>query len=476
MLKNRSALCQFRTALSFALPVKKINTSFLEKTRTRIESITDEELKRLMPNSLVKYSPEYGAYGDQRPADWINVDELKDTYIPPGGEASPENIGKIRLFSREELLNLIPEGVCGGMTRDLILLVDQNEPLGIMLRKPTLQIIDQLKRVQNYQNEAGVFCIPKRGWLLDGNRGTGKSGVLNYVHAWAKENDWLVIQEPNPGRFGHDIGYLKRSNSGIFVQPEFSQTFLERVGISCKDKLLQIPTNLNIYGGIAVDGNSLQKNKIIYYELVGKAVEKEIQSIIENGEIKKDDELEISRNRLRLWNEFKEQINLPSLKEKLKNPSNLYEILEFGVENQQYACQAVNELWVQLKEQTTYPLLIIVDEWNNCFPVSEYLSLAYEATKYNGYIPGYHLSMTRLFHRFDGDKFKRGIKLVATSWRKINRRFYRPDLLGIEPHEIRLIRNFSASEFVSYVSYLQGRKIIKNFPYDRLDYYWMMTG
>jgi hypothetical protein len=37
--------------------------------------------------------------------------------------------------------------------------------------------------------------------------------------------------------------------------------------------------------------------------------------------------------------------------------------------------QAVAEAFVQLQQQTTHPVLVVVDAWNECFPCSEYVLL-----------------------------------------------------------------------------------------------------
>lgn len=92
-------------------------------------------------------------------------------------------------------------------------------------------------------------------------------------------------------------------------------------------------------------------------------------------------------------------------------PNTLLDIAEFGASNPPLANQALYELFEQLKQQTYYPLLIAIDKWNECFPVSEYLSVKYQGTKYHGWIPGYNLSIPRLFCRWDGSSYRRGIKL-----------------------------------------------------------------
>ena len=62
----------------------------------------------------------------------------------------------------------------------------------------------------------------------------------------------------------------------------------------------------------------------------------------------------------------------------------------------------------------------------------EYVSIRYDNTRFNGYIPGYHLSMPRALHRWDGRLYRRGLKICATSWQHCKRRDYRPELLGVQ--------------------------------------------
>merc|ERR1719434_223367 len=161
--------------------------------------------------------------------------------------------------------------------------------------------------------------------------------------------------------------------------------------------------------------------------------------------------------------------------EHLSRPANVGEIVDFGLQNQAYACQAVSELFVQLQRQTRHPVLVIVDEWNECFPVSQYVSIRYDNTRFHGYIPSYHLTMPRAFHRWDGHQYKRGLKICATTWQKLRRRDYKPELLGVKKDEIRTVRNFTQYEFANFVTYYRLMGILHNFPRDELEYYYMLT-
>jgi small subunit ribosomal protein S29 len=151
------------------------------------------------------------------------------------------------------------------------------------------------------------------------------------------------------------------------------------------------------------------------------------------------------------------------------------EICEFGTNNVSYATQAVAELIAQLKTQDKFPVLVALDEFNELFVVSEYVSTRYDNTVFNGYIPSYHLALPRMLSRWDGAEFKRGVKLYATSWAKRNRRQFDPELLGIKPEEIKQVRNFSKSEFMHYLAYQQLSGTSHRFHADKADYFYMLT-
>lgn len=120
-------------------------------------------------------------------------------------------------------------------------------------------------------------------------------------------------------------------------------------------------------------------------------------------------------------------------------------------------------------------MLVVVDEWNECFPCSHYVSIRYDNTRFYGYIPAYHLTMPRTLHAWDGGKYRRGLKICATSWARYRRRDYNPALLGVKEEEIRTVRNFSQHEFANYVTYLRLMNVLHNFPREDLEYYYMLT-
>jgi small subunit ribosomal protein S29 len=166
---------------------------------------------------------------------------------------------------------------------------------------------------------------------------------------------------------------------------------------------------------------------------------------------------------------------IPSLKNKLPSPATVLEIAEFAIENSTYATQGLGEIINQLKIQDKFPVLVAVDEWNEMFVVSEYVSTRYDNTIFNGYIPSYHLSVPRLLSRWDGHEFKRGLKLFSTTWSKRNRRQFNPELLGIKPEEMKQVRAFNRDEFSYYCAYQVLTNTSHRFPASKLDYFYMLT-
>lgn len=455
----------------FSLPVRIDSTQSVASEQQRVvknlSEIGDAEVRaHWPPPALVTpglqqsgvFGPAPVASPVKRPHVWLNGKDQE----PP--EIGVDDAGRFLRLSRDDLVSDLPEGACGELSRDLTLIPSRERRVGLMLRKPAIELIYQLSRLQDAKDAKGRFRINKAGFLLDGHKGTGKSQILNTIAMWGRRNGWLVVLEPVPSRYAKEIAEIKRSNAGVYIQNEFSQTFLENVSIANREMLEEIPVNMAAYGSRAIDGEPSKETRRLYEPLVEKTVDQEVA-----------DKGLSPVERLHRIAAYKRQVRMPSMAEHLPNPTNVWEIVEFGLQNDAYATQAVSEMFVQLQQQTTHPVLVIVDEWNECFPVSDYVSIRYDNTRFYGRIPAYHLTMPRALHRWDGHLYKRGLKICATSWMRMKRRDYRPDLLGVKDHEIRTVRNFSPYEFANFVTYYRLMNILHNFPREDLEYYYMLT-
>jgi len=444
--------------VSFDLPVKIDSTRISERERQRkkhldktvgtgtTSSQTSHALDQYFPTKTLAPQPE-----DLPDIVPVKVPHL---WIDPKAKTSVSDIGRFERYSRDDLMELLPEGLAGELSRDIFLMPSRTRDIGIMYRKATHEIINQLDSTSRSSD-----CIPKSGWLLEGKRGTGKSSIMNSVVAWArKQGNWIVIFEPLGSRFGKEIAEITRSSTGVYIQNELAKEFIERFLQANKSLLGELQVAQEYYGRIGIDAAQLETIERVYLPLIEKSIEHSL--LPERLE-------EISR--------LRSSLIIPSLKSKMHAPNTVLEIAEFAIENSTYATQALGEIINQLKVQNKFPVLVAIDEWNEMFVVSEYVSTRYDNTIFNGYIPSYHLSVPRLLSRWDGAEWKRGVKLFSTSWSKRNRRQFNPELLGVRPEEIKQVRGFTKDEFMHFAAYQALTNTSHRFPSSKLDYFYMLT-
>ncbi|KAK1937535.1 hypothetical protein X943_002669 [Babesia divergens] len=403
-----------RNALNFSLPKTLIaaRNTLGRRSKTR-NSLRKSDDVHKSTNALLKTQyglseedyRQYGVKHNLLPSHLGDTNSFKldtDSIYIDLQKCSAYNIASIVKTMPEAVFDALPEGPCGDVVKDIALL-PEGQPLGIVNRKTAVEIISQLKQYA----AAGDGRIASRGMLLDGKRGTGKSYVLNHVAMWARQNGWMVVMEPSPSKYAKEIGSIKRSNAGS----EFAVKFLETMLLANEEKLQMIHVKLPCYGRIALDGNHISYTKRMFNGLIERAIKEELEIFVEEGNT---DALECEKERLKLWHSYRQQFKIPVLTDALPSPKTLAEIARFGVENETYANQAVYEIFDQLKHQTQFPLLIVIDEYNECFSPSEYLSIKYDNTKFNGWIPSYHLAMPRLFSKFDGEQYRNGKSYART--------------------------------------------------------------
>eukprot|EP00923_Selenidium_pygospionis_P021090 GHVN01036356.1.p1 GENE.GHVN01036356.1~~GHVN01036356.1.p1 ORF type:complete len:315 (+),score=20.16 GHVN01036356.1:616-1560(+) len=251
-------------------------------------------------------------------------------------------------------------------------------------------------------------------------------------------------------------------------QNEKSQWFLKRIAVLNKSMLQDIPVNMDILGAFSSSGVSYDLLTSHCEEMFAKAAEQEIQAehITEASTAE--------QRKKELIQQHKRNMKSGSLRNDVVNPNTLWDIVEYGIINPESSVQCAFELMEQLKKQTRYPVLLLIDDWSECFAKSGFLSSKYQYTPYGGYIPSNHLSMPHLHHRWDGVEFRRGVKIVATS--RSREVMEDPKDLGIRASEIIQVSPFSGREFSHFVAYGSHHKLFHNFPKNRVGYFHMMSG
>ncbi|ANQ09706.1 Uncharacterized protein PCOAH_00046650 [Plasmodium coatneyi] len=323
-------------------------------------------------------------------------------------------------------------------------------------------------------NNYNGVSYKSRSFLIDGKRGTGKSCILNTIVLWAKLNQWFVIFVPDLKKYKFDINTIVRSNTNLYIQPELSRQFLEDIVKTNEAFLKKLKVDKRILENTCLDGTHLLYNKKIYDEIIRKTIDAEVANDEENYNALTEREKNLYRQKL--YKFYYDNVKIPNLLDKFSVPPNLLELANIGINNVSYANLCIYALFEHLKRQTEFPLLIAVDQFNFNLSVSEYLSINFENTKYNGYIPTYYFTIPKLLLKWDANKYKRCVKIVSTCWDRENRRNFRPELLGIHKRDVKTARNFTLREFKNYVSHLYNQNVIYNFDVNKLEYFYMLTG
>lgn len=467
---------------------------------------------------------------------YINVKEGKINNIV-SANFGLNQVDKYFLFQKEYLDSLFFEGLAGELNKDIIMhsngeenyelflkevknqtnegKIHQKYPnlkgVGILYRKMAYEIISEMKKLEEHttpmeeresyhldqyfqNNEATSFYdniginrnmqnpiitnsthkkVPIcRRILIDGKRGTGKSCILNTIVLYAKLKKWFVIFVPDVKKYKFDINTIVRSNSNLYIQPELSKQFLEQIIKGNENFLKQMKTSRTIINQTCLDGTHTIYNKRMFDEIIRKTIDTEMETE-ESFKLLNQKEKQFTKQKL--YKFYYDNIKIPNLLEKFPFPNTLLELVQIGANHSAYANLCIYALFEHLKKQTQFPLLIATDMFNYNLGVSEYLSIRFENTKYNGYIPTYYFTIPKLL--IDWSKnYKRCFKIAATSWDRENRRNFRAELLGIDKQEIRTARNFTLREFKNYVAHLYNQNVIYDFDIHKMEYFFMLTG
>jgi hypothetical protein len=253
------------------------------------------------------------------------------------------------------------------------------------------------------------------GGLIWGRSGSGKSGTMSYVIAWAHENNWAVISVPRARKFTTNKLQIERHFNGLYMQKQLAKEFLEDIRFSNQQKFEELKVNLDIYGKFDMTGIH-------------------------------DDEPEpcprVFDTRRRVWSDsWKDHLtefelkqiaqDTPKMKERisdfLKEPKTLIEIADYGIENPEQATCAIAEILHQLYNQDETNVLVAIDGYTDWFRNSEYSSFRYANSGYS--IPPYDIAIPRLLMKFDGHKIRNGVKICSSTQEGFFNHLTTPDML-----------------------------------------------
>uniref|UniRef100_A0AAV1VII4 Small ribosomal subunit protein mS29 n=1 Tax=Peronospora matthiolae TaxID=2874970 RepID=A0AAV1VII4_9STRA len=228
----------------------------------------------------------------------------------PIAQATETHRLKFFAFAKEQLDELFPEGVGRRMEYTFDLVGHRH----IMLRDTTLQILSMMKDWETAKDSgsAGAF-------LIDGERGTGKSFALHQIVQFARESKWIVLYIPNPRSWCHEAPYVMQSP---YQEGKF---------------------DIDVYG---VD---LLQN---FLHCHGE----QLRSIPLRGEYKD-----------RYYSTDKYEAKPKNTADLEGTSLTLRDLVICGVRDEELACQAVCDLKDELAQTVEFPVLIAIDDYNTWF-------------------------------------------------------------------------------------------------------------
>ncbi|KAF1323611.1 Atp-dependent dna helicase snf21, partial [Globisporangium splendens] len=222
----------------------------------------------------------------------------------PIAQATADDRLKFFAFMKETQEKLLPEGHMEN-TFDLV------GHRHVMLRDNTLKIISLMKDWENSKKDASAFVI-------DGERGTGKSFALQQIVQFARESNWVVLYVPNARSWCVEAPYVMKSpiDENKFDIDVYGVELLEKFLHCHGEQLSSIPLRGN-YGDR-------------YYPASFKSKPK-------------------------------------STSEYDASTLTLRDLVENGIKDEELACTAVVDLRAELAKVTEFPVLIAIDEYNTWF-------------------------------------------------------------------------------------------------------------
>lgn len=277
--------------------------------------------------------------------------------------------------------------------------------------------------------------------LVWGRQGSGKSGLLYGVTLWAIKSDWLVIKLPSARAVTHARWRMRRDHaSRLYVSEEFAQKTLMDV-LQSNPRALERPVDPALYGFYSLAGVHakepepvpnfyIPERQTFFYETDRLLMDEEVAAMKE----------EMAQMDKRLTDE-------------LPRPRSLADIVRFGIENELYATACLAELLEQAYASPD-PVLVVIDDYNWLYRPTNFASFRYVDVKgLGGKVPPHHLSLARLFMKFDGHLIRNGFKLAATSNYSISRHHFTPAKISFPAEACFELKGAEQTHFRNFCAY-----------------------
>lgn len=319
-------------------------------------------------------------------------------------------------------------------------------------KKSTIEVGDVV-------NKHFKFLGFNSGTILSGEPGNGKSGVLAFLHCWAKSNNWFVIPLYNGKKLTVEpLEELEDHPNGLIIQ-----------NASAKEILLDIKaTNIEILSKITTFKNYGKCNIIGEYD--GK---------ISTMPSLWDPVREVFTDAWKVFNLFDDNLAFKNNPEYLKrisdyipNPKNLLEVVNFGLQNEKFAINAIAEVMINLKYNKETKVMTLVDDYNFFFRSTNYFSYKY-ANFYRSKVPPFAMALVRLFMDFDGHLTYNGVKVCATSSSYYYRHNCEVKDFGFPEFQSTKLKNLGIQEIANLCDYFNdnGKLGKGNINYNEVLYY-----
>lgn len=286
--------------------------------------------------------------------------------------------------------------------------------------------------LHNKNHDGSKFTGFNSNILIHGEGGCGKSGVLSYLYLWARENNWFTVPIFQASKIlNRGNEYIEPHANGLLITEKLAKEFLLEMKL-LNMEILSTTTYMPDFGTINFAG--------------------EKDGAFDTFPTLWDEQREIFTDS---WKQFPFSQSIDDIARKYPDqaqrisdfiqPRTLMDIVDFGLENQRFATNAIAEVLQAIKMNKEIKNLTIIDEYNEFLKPSNYYSYRF-ANNFKSHVPPFALALVRLIVSFDGHLNYNGLKICATSTSKLFKHTCTPEDLQIPNAYAYEVKNLTYQE------------------------------